>query len=66
MRQETLWQGERRAARMHWWRQVLDRPVPGEGEELFDEVLSLRFRPGLDKESTSGREGTQASWNCWA
>ncbi len=53
MRMETLWQGERRAARMHWWRQVLDRPVTANWDEVFDEMVSLRFRAGEANEWTA-------------
>ena len=44
MRTETLWGGERREARMHWWQEVLDRPAAVDREGLFDEVLCHRFR----------------------
>ncbi len=50
MRTETLWQGERRAARMHWWRQVLDRPATASWNEVLDEMVSLRFRVGDEAE----------------
>ena len=48
MRMETLWQGERRAARMHWWRQVLDRPNEASWDEVFDEMVELRFAVGRE------------------
>ncbi len=43
MRTETLWGGERRAARAHWWGQVLDSTAAVNRKELFDEELTLRF-----------------------
>ena len=43
MRTETLWQRERRAARMQWWYQVLDCPAAVNRKELFDEELMHRF-----------------------
>lgn len=43
MRTETLRQGERRAARMHWWRQVVDRPTTMNWDEVFDEMVWSRF-----------------------
>lgn len=65
MRQETLWQGERRAARMHWWRQVLDRPATAEVEALFDEVLSVYFSPALERDGLGGLESASAGQHCW-
>lgn len=50
MRTETLWQGERRAARMHWWRQVVDRPTQADWNEVFDEMVVLRFRVGEERQ----------------
>jgi hypothetical protein len=44
MRTQTLWGGQRRAARMHWWRQVVDRPVQANWDELLDEMVLQRFR----------------------
>lgn len=46
MHTETVWQKERRAARRRWWRQVLDRPAPAPWDQLVDEMVHLRFRPG--------------------
>ena len=43
MRTDTARGGERRAARMHWWRQVLDRPSTVNRKDLFDEELLQRF-----------------------
>ena len=57
MRQETLWQGERREARLQWWKQVLERPSGVNGEEVFDEVLSLRFRLVPEQDGGCGGDG---------
>ena len=45
---DTLGQVEQRAARNHWWRQVLDRPVESSWDEVFDEMVELRFAVGRD------------------
>ncbi len=57
MRTETLWQGERRAARLHWWRQVVDRPTTTNVEDSFDEILRRRFVFTFELESPAGAEG---------
>lgn len=44
MRTDSFKQGQRRAERMHWWRQVLDRPATANWDEVFDEMVSLRFQ----------------------
>ena len=55
MRTETLWQGERRAARTQWWRQVLDRPASvANWGEVLDEMVRLRFGSGDDCSPTFG------------
>ncbi len=56
MRTDTVWQGERRAARMHWWRLVLDRPTPTNGEDTFDEMLRRRFGSSPEMELLPGVE----------
>ncbi len=63
MRTETLWQGERRAARMLWWLEVLERPMVTGSEAIFDEVLSLRFRHGPEAEpaGTGRRRGMEGA-----
>ena len=66
MRQETLWQGERREARQHWWRQLLEWPTGVNGEDVFDEVLGLRFRLVPEKEPVSGHDSAHAGRGCWA
>ncbi len=66
MRTETLWQGERRAARMHWWMEVLDQPTLMDRESMFDEVLSLRFHFGPDAESAGVREPARTGRGCRA
>ncbi len=66
MRQDTLWQGERREARLHWWQEVLDRPATtAQREEVFDEALSMRFRAATDAEFAGARETTPGGWG-WA
>ena len=60
MRIETLWQGERRQARLHWWRQVLDRPSALNGDDMFDEVLVQRFWLGPEGDGLR-IEGVQQS-----
>ena len=48
MRTETLWQGQRRAARMHWW-QILDRQASAASwGDVVDEAARMRF--GLKQE----------------
>ena len=55
MRMETLWQGERREARMHWWRLVLERPgTVASCGELLDEGLRLRFGMGESRHAPFG------------
>ena len=52
MRTETLWQGERRAARRLWWRQVLERPAaPTSWDEVLDEMVVLRFCASAEAEA---------------
>lgn len=58
MRTETLWQRERRAARMHWWRQVLDGPAGAASwDDVFDEMVSLRF--SFSEERTASATGSE-------
>ncbi len=66
MRIETLWQRELRAARSHWWRQVLARPVGMEPAEMFDEVLAQRFRFASEAEPASLGETTNAALAAWS
>jgi len=53
MRVETLWQGDLRTARFHWWSEVLNRPNPPASEEMFDEALVQRFRFVVEPEVRS-------------
>ena len=57
MRTEGMWQGERRAARMHWLRQVLDKPLTLDRDATFDEVLRGRFGVSLESEAQASPEG---------
>ena len=43
MRTESLWGGQQRAARRHWWREVLGGPETADWNEVFDEMVALRF-----------------------
>ena len=66
MRQDTLWQGQRREARLHWWQEVLDRPATAtKRDEVFDEALSMRFRCANDGEFTGARDTATGGWS-WA
>ena len=51
MRTDILWAGDRRAARMHWWRQVMDRPATVNWNDLLDEAASQRFSLGEDADA---------------
>ncbi len=66
MRQDTLWQEGRREARLHWWQEVLDRPgTAAKRDEVFDEVLSMRFRGASDAEFPGTWDAAPAGWS-WA
>jgi hypothetical protein len=63
MRTETLWQGQRRAERNHWWRQVLERPsAAANWAEVLDEMVMQRFGIGEDAPGVATDGAWQEAW----